>query len=125
MTAEIIQIGDHLKPTPISYRWSCDLQIWNTDSGVVGIVAGSEAREGEERGDRLRRIAHELDQMSFYLMQQAEEVSSSDDGVCLAKVAVFESSRVRIRVHDKKIASEPQKEWLRERLEDAKGLMGS
>lgn len=127
MNAEIIHIGDHRKPvpSPTSYRWSCDLRIWNTDTGVVGSVTDSDIRDDEERGDRLRRIAHELDQLSFFLMQQAEEISPSEDGVCLAKVAVFESSRVRIRVHDGKIVSGAHEEWLRERLDDAKGLVAS
>ena len=88
MSAEIIHIGDHRKPvpSPTSYRWSCDLRIWNTDTGVVGSVTDSEIRDDEERGDRLRRIAHELDQLSFFLMQQAEEISASDDGLAISLI---------------------------------------
>jgi hypothetical protein len=127
MTGEIIQIGHWEKPTsaPTEYRWSCDLQVWNTDTGVIGLVAGSETRDGEELGDRLRRIADELDQLAFFLTQQAEETLPSRDGVCLAKVAIFESSRVQIQVHKEKIPSERQEEWLRERLDHAEGLVGS
>ncbi|MFD2235947.1 hypothetical protein [Aureimonas populi] len=123
--ANIINIADRQKngAPVIDPVWRFDLRVWDTEGGPEALVTDFFDGDGLEAADRLRQFAAMLDTISYCLMQQAHHMDPNDDGQILAKVAVFENSRVRLRVNDDMIQTIEQEEWLRRRFDDAKAIV--
>ncbi|MBB3997213.1 hypothetical protein [Aureimonas pseudogalii] len=120
MSENVIDIRDRLKPKAAEPKWAFDLRIWSTPGGPEALITDFNDQDGHEAADRLRVFAGMLDQLHYYMMQQAHMMEPNDDGQILAKLAVFESSRVRLRINDDRVQTVEQEDWLRERFEDAK-----
>lgn len=121
--ADIINIADRRKPVTVDPQWFFDLRVWDSLEGETAVITAFDDTDELETADRLRKMAKALDYLSYLMLQQAEDMEPSDDGVPLAKMTVFESSRVRLRINDDRVATPEQEDWLRERFEDAKGIV--
>lgn len=121
----IISIADRRRSAPPTTEpvWRFDLRVWDTDCGPEALVTDFFDGDGLAAAERLRQFASMLDTISYYLMQQAHHMEPNDDGQILAKLSVFENSRVRLRVNDDMIQTVAQEEWLRRRFDDAKAIV--
>lgn len=76
--------------------------------------------DGLSQADRLRAFAKKLEEIAGLLRDDAHVIEPNDDGLVLARVMVWQSSRVTTWASNK-VETEEQVEWLRERLDEAKG----
>ncbi len=117
---DVISIPAHRKPVREDTRWRFNLSVYD---GPEGLITEFNDEDGLEAADRLRDFARMLDVLSFLMKQQAEEIEPGDDGHCLAQAHIYENSRVVLRVDDHRVTTDDQREWIKERLEDAKGIV--
>lgn len=122
MSDNVINIADFRKKDGGGQKseWLFDLRAFRCGDCYEGSIIDFNDTVGDGVGDRLRLYADCLDQLSWILRQQAENMEPSDDGVPLATALIFESSRVRVRVNDDRVVSAEQMEWLHSRFDDAK-----
>lgn len=121
MSGNVINISDFRKgkgsTDPV---WLFDLRAFSTSDGFEGAILS--ANEDYEPGDggNLRQYADCLDQLSWFLRQQAEKIEPSDSGIPLATALIFKSSLVRVRINDDEVTNAEQMAWLDDRFDDAK-----
>lgn len=124
MNGNVISITDWRKKTdggdPRDPVWLFDLRAFAAPDGFEGTILSLNEAYDPGDGCRLRHYADCLDQLSWLLRQQAEQIEPSDDGAPLATAMVFESSRVRVRINDDKVTTSEQMAWLDDRFDDAK-----
>lgn len=100
--------------------WLFDLRAFGKGGRYEGSIIDFNETVGGSEAVRLRMYADCLDQLSWFIRQQAEQIEPSEDGFPLAAATVFESSRVRVRVNDEKVVTKEQMGWLDRCFDDAK-----
>lgn len=126
MSDNVINISDWRKresaETPPS--WLFDMRAFVGVDGYSGNILSfnDDHAAFPDKGvsDRLLRYADCLDQLSWFLRQQAENMDPSENGVPIATATIWENSMVRVRVNDEKLVTETQFDWLDRRFDDAK-----
>lgn len=122
-SADIIKIADHRRksePPRGDGDWLFDLSVFaDGEINATATISSFNDADGLEVADRLRRYADALDSLAWLIRQQAEKHAPSGDGDCLCAVRIFESSKARVRIHDRiETSSEAHMQWLEECLGD-------
>lgn len=121
--SNVIEIANFRKKPDEPKRWICDIAVFETETETLGTILDANMEdEHMDHGERFRALADRLDDLSFILRQQAEQVSKSENGEAIGTAIVFESGNVRVRVNDDKLETKEQREWMRRRLDDAKDV---
>jgi len=117
----VVEFSKYKKEPDEQPRWIVDLSIFESDRQTSArIIDANTEDDDQDTGDRYRLIADRLDDLSFIFRQYAEQESASELGQVIATVTVFENSTVRVRTDENKIVTREQKDWVKERFDDAK-----
>lgn len=121
--SNVIEIANFRKKSDEPKRWICDIAVYETRTETFGTILDANMDDEHlDHGERFRALADRLDDLSFILRQQAEQVSKSENGEAIGTAIVFESGNVRVRINDDKVETAEQREWMRRRFDDAKDV---
>lgn len=121
--SNVIEIANFRKKPDEPKRWICDIAVFETPTETLGTILDANMDDEHlDHGERFRALADRLDDLSFILRQQAEQVSKSENGEAIGTAIVFESGNVRVRINDDKLETAEQREWMRRRFDDAKDV---
>lgn len=121
--SNVIEIANFRKKPDEPKRWVCDIAVFETETETLGTILDANMDDEHlDHGERFRALTDRLDDLSFILRQQAEQVSKSENGEAIGTAIVFESGNVRVRINDDKVETAEQREWMRRRFDDAKDV---
>lgn len=117
----VIEFSKYKKEPDEEQRWIVDLSIFESERQTSArIIDANMDDEDQSLGDRYRYIADRLDDLAFIFRQYAEAENPSERGAVIATATIFEDSTVRVRTDENKVVTDEQKEWVKERFDDAK-----
>ena len=122
MSAHVIHLADRRRPRQIEKVWTFDLRVFSVPGGSEAFIMDTPA-DNRHKGEQLRAMAAQLDEVRFLMLQQAHLLEPDRDGRIVATASIYESSRVQLRSNEEMVATEAAATWLRDRLEDAKGAV--
>lgn len=127
--ADIIDLVDYVNAKKIGNdphgEWMFRLDVFapkTEDKSHSGLIISFNDGDRRDVADRLRAYANALEDLASIVRDDAEDMQPSEDGKVLARLKVWESSRVQIWTSSM-VETQDQAEWLRLRLDDASGLV--
>lgn len=119
----VIEFSKYKKEPDEEQRWIVDLSIFESDRQTsCRIIDASLDDQGLDLADQYRYVADRLDDLAFIFRQYAEAETPSEKGAVIATAIIFEDSTVRVRTDENKVVTDEQKEWVKERFDDAKSV---
>jgi hypothetical protein len=109
------------EPAHDEFQFTVDVYA-NTEGDVSGKLFNVEIFDGVSDADRFRMMATRLEALAVICHDKATHLEPDEDGFTLARIKVFESSRVRAWYSDK-IEGAESIQWMERRLDDAKSII--